>query len=67
MLVAYRVQGRAVFLYGFAKREQDNIEPDELLSLREIGAVWLDADAERIAAAVEAKELQEVKHGEAGT
>ena len=27
MLVAYRQQGRAVFLYGFAKNEQDNIGP----------------------------------------
>ncbi len=67
MLVAYRAQGRAVFLYGFAKSEQDNIEPDELLSLREIAGAWLAADAEWIAAAIEAKELQEVEHGEAGT
>ena len=67
MLVAYRAQGRAVFLYGFAKSEQDNIEPDELVSLREIAAAWLNADAERIATAIKAKELQEVEHGEEGT
>ena len=67
MLVAYRARGRAVFLYGFAKNEQENIGPDELKSLREIAAAWLDADAERIAGAVEAKELQEVEHGEAGS
>ena len=67
MLVAYRVQDRAVFLYGFAKNEQENISPDELASLREIAAVWLDADTDRIANAVEARELQEVEHGEAGT
>lgn len=65
MLVAYRVRGRAVFLYGFAKNEQENIGPDELESLREIAAAWLDADAERIAGAIEARELQEVEHGEA--
>ncbi len=63
MLVAYR----AVFLYGFAKSERDNIEPDEMVSLREIVAAWLDADTERMAAAIQAKELQEVEHGEAGT
>lgn len=67
MLVAYRARGRAVFLYGFAKNEQENIGPDELESLREIAAAWLDAAAERIASAVEAKELQEVEHGKAGT
>lgn len=63
MLVAYRVQDRAVFLYGFAKNEQENIGPDELASLREIAAAWLDADTARIAHAVGAKELQEVEHG----
>ncbi len=56
-----------MFLYGFAKSEQDNIEPDELLSLREIAGAWLAADAERIAAAIKAKELQEVEHGDSGT
>ena len=44
MLVAYRAGQRAVFLYGFAKRERENIEADELLTLREIGAAWLAAD-----------------------
>ena len=66
MLVAYRAEGRAVFLYGFAKNEQDNIEPDELVSLRDIATAWLNADAERIRGAIEARELQEVEHGEAG-
>ncbi|MBI1208027.1 MAG: type II toxin-antitoxin system RelE/ParE family toxin, partial [Azospirillum sp.] len=31
MLIAYRAEDRAVFLYGFAKHERDNIGPDELL------------------------------------
>jgi hypothetical protein len=35
MLIAYRAGGRAVFLYAFAKNERDNIDPDELLTLRE--------------------------------
>lgn len=67
MLVAWRQQGRAVFLYGFAKSEQDNISFDELASLREIAAAWLGADTDRITAAIEANELQEVGHGEAET
>ena len=32
MLIAYRTGDRAVFLYGFAKNERENIGPDELLS-----------------------------------
>lgn len=66
MLVAWRAKGRAVFLYGFAKNEQENIGPDELASLREIAMAWLEAGADRIAGAVEAGELQEVEHGEDG-
>lgn len=60
MLVAYRAGDRAVFLYGFAKNERDNIDPDELLTLREIGAGWLAADAEQIARALQEDVLQEV-------
>ena len=67
MLVAYRAQGRSVFLYGFAKNEQDNIGPDELASLREIAVAWLEADARRIMGAIEAGELQEVGRGKEGT
>jgi hypothetical protein len=36
VLVAYRKGNRAVFVYGFAKNERDNIDPDELLTLQEV-------------------------------
>jgi len=36
VLIAYRAGHRAVFLYGFAKSERDDIEQDELVTLREI-------------------------------
>lgn len=64
MLIAYSVGSRAVFLYGFGKNERDNIDPDELLTLREIGAAWLAADARRIARAIAEDALQEVDRGE---
>ncbi len=60
MLVAYKAEDRAVFLYGFAKNEQENIGPDELMSLREIAAAWLAADKDRIERAIQTDELQEV-------
>jgi hypothetical protein len=60
MLVAYQAGTRAVFLYAFAKSERENIERDELLTLREIGATWLAADSRRIARALEEGILQEV-------
>ena len=63
-LVAYRGQYRAVFLYGFAKKERDNIDPDQLISLREIAAAWLAADAAKIQRALDDGALQEVQHDE---
>ncbi len=41
-----------MFLYGFAKKERDNIEEDELETLREIGAVWLEAKIDRLEHAI---------------
>jgi hypothetical protein len=64
MLIAYRAGARAVFLYAFAKNERENIDPDELLTLREIGASWLAADTRQIAQALEEGNLQEVSNGE---
>ncbi len=65
MLVAYRAGDRAVFLYGFAKGERSNIGPDELLTLREIGAAWLAADPRTVATALRENVLQEIAYGEA--
>ncbi len=62
MLLAYRSGERAVFLYGFAKNERENIESDELQTLREIGAGWLAADTKSIAKAISEDALQEVKN-----
>jgi hypothetical protein len=60
MIVAYRANSRAVFLYGFAKNERENIDPDELLSFREIAEGLLAADAAKIRENLEAGTLQEI-------
>ena len=60
LLIAYRSSKRAVFLYGFAKSEQDNIDADELETLKEIGAAWLDAKKERLDYAIREGILGEV-------
>ena len=67
MLLAYRDGHRAVFLYGFAKSERENIGDDELQTLREIGAAWLAADAQRITRAIRENALQEVRDDEEDT
>lgn len=64
MIVGYRVKSRAVFLLGFAKNERENIEDNELLSLRETAERWLAADAARIQKELELGNLQEISHDE---
>lgn len=64
MVVGYRVKDRAVFLIGFAKNERENIEDDELLSLRGIAGKWLAADAVRIQKEIELGNLQEIRNDE---
>jgi len=61
-LLAFRSKDRAMFLYGFAKSEGDNIEEDELTTLQEIAAAWLAADVKRIENAIANKILEEVQN-----
>lgn len=60
-IIAYRRAGRAVFLYGFAKSEKENIAPHELTELRKIGANWLNASANAVAEALDDQALEEVE------
>jgi hypothetical protein len=64
MIVGYRVKDRAIFLLGFAKSERENIEDDELVSLRNLAERWLVADTARIQKELELGNLQEVNHDE---
>ncbi len=43
-LIAYRIGDFAVFLFGFAKNELDNIDDKQLASLQEAAGYWLAAD-----------------------
>lgn len=65
VLVAYRSGERTVFLYGFAKNERENIEDDELATLRDIAAGWLEADDKGLERALDMGFLQEINYGEA--
>lgn len=62
LLIAYRSGKRAVFLYGFAKSERDNIEADELETIKEIGAAWLETKKERLEYAINTGILREVSY-----
>jgi hypothetical protein len=54
---------RAVFLFGFAKNERENIQDTELTTLREIAATFLNASNERLAQALRDGTLIEVPYG----
>ena len=64
MIVGYRVKDRAVFLFGFAKNMRDNLEDDELLSLREKAEIWLATDGARLQKELEIGNLQEIEDDE---
>jgi len=63
-IVAYRRGGRAVFLFGFAKSERENLKDDELAQWQRVGRAYLGLDDEGLEAAIAADELMEVSYGE---
>jgi hypothetical protein len=65
-LIAYRRSERAVFLFGFAKNERDNIDDDELETLRERGQVFLALSTGQLARLLAEGDLTEVEYDEKG-
>jgi hypothetical protein len=63
-IIAYRRGTRAVFLFGFAKNERENLDDDELAAWQRIGRAYLGLDEEGLEAAITADELMEVSYGE---
>jgi hypothetical protein len=61
-LIAYRAKARSVFLFGFAKNERDNVDDNELTTLREIAKVWFAADVRGLARAIAEGLIQEVRY-----
>lgn len=62
-IIAYRTNQRAVFLFGFAKSEIENIAPNQLTAARDIAKKLLAADNAQIARDLEEGQLQEVENG----
>jgi hypothetical protein len=61
---AYRRGDRAVFLFGFAKSERDNLDDDELAYWQQVGRTYLALDEEELEAAITTDELMEVSYDE---
>jgi hypothetical protein len=63
MIVVYRTKERAFFIYGFAKNVRDNLEEDELQTMRDVAAELLARDDAALDRAETTDELQEIEHG----
>jgi hypothetical protein len=61
VLIAFRSPGFWMFLYGFAKRDRDNLDAKELKIIRQLADTWLTAGPEAIARASREGRLIEVK------
>jgi hypothetical protein len=62
MLVAFRAGDRAIFVFGFAKSERENITDDELRIIREVADSWLAVNAGGITKALAEGLLIEVQY-----
>ena len=66
-LLATNLRDRWVFLYGFSKNERENVDDDELRTLKRIAQVYLGMDEELLNRLLDGGELIEVDDGESKT
>ncbi|MFX4462450.1 type II toxin-antitoxin system RelE/ParE family toxin, partial [Acinetobacter baumannii] len=64
-VIAYRRGERAVYLFGFAKSDRDNIDDDELEALRTRGRAFLALSAAQITKAIAEGDMMEVDYDKA--
>jgi len=64
--MAFRSRHRTVFVYGFAKNERDNIDPDELEYWQGISTAFLRMDDAKLTLMIDQLELKEVNCGDEG-
>jgi hypothetical protein len=60
-IIAYRHAEVAIFLFGFAKSEQETMTPAELAYFRELAAVFLSKSDDEINAMIRDERLYEVR------
>ena len=60
-LIVYRAEDRAIFVFGFAKSEREDLEADELKDLRKAARLLFAYNAEQLEEAVVNDELWEVR------
>lgn len=63
-LIAYRKDERALFLFGFAKNERDNISDAQLADLKAVARDMLTQDDDSLDEAMAAGALKEIDYDE---
>jgi hypothetical protein len=63
-ILAFKVKGKAFFLYGFAKNQRDNIGDKELQGLKLLAGKLLAYDRKTLDKAIRMQELIEVAYEE---
>jgi hypothetical protein len=58
--VAFRQGHRCVFLYGFPKKDRDNIDDDELTHWRKVATAFLNMSHDTFEQLIKGDELREV-------
>ena len=61
-IILFRKGERSFFVYGFAKRDQDNIDKGDERDFKELAAALLNASDEQLADLVESGTYQEVQY-----
>lgn len=64
VLIAFKLKKRAIFIHGFAKSQKSNISEDELEVLKEIAAIWLNAEETKVKLSLKEGVLIEVQYEE---
>jgi hypothetical protein len=67
MMIPCRAKDRAVYFYGFAKSDRENLSQNELMTARKVAADFLATDADGLARAIEEDEIEEVTNDEEET
>ena len=60
-IICYKKEDRAIFIYGFAKKEKDNLSAKELLIFKELSKILLALSLTEIEIAIKNGDLVEVK------
>jgi hypothetical protein len=67
VIVVYRTKDRAFFIYGFAKKFRDNLDDDELQTMRDVATALMARDEAALDRAKLTDELQEIDDGDEET